>query len=188
MDYTAKYAKEFQNDQYLSFTSLSFLYDFQGQDYLLPKDTPDMEHLNLKKNTFNIQDLYNNLADQEPFVLIFVMDCSREHYPRSPDLGEDDADCNDSRSTKFNFMSNGGSLVAFSCAPGAVPIEHKWRRNTLFTKHLVQYIKAPIEDIGSTLAAVNRRVTTASKDQQMPILYDELVEKNIFLRNQSQGN
>ncbi|CAF1297699.1 unnamed protein product [Adineta steineri] len=81
-------------------------------------------------------------------------------------------------------MEMAGSLIAFACG-SRCPAMDGQQRNGLFTKHLLQHIKTPNEDIQLLLRAVRKAVVEESKYGQIPFVSDGLLEKNICLYGQS---
>ncbi|CAF3329042.1 unnamed protein product, partial [Rotaria sp. Silwood2] len=155
---------------------------WEDQNYLLPKDIPDAQSVNLNRSAINAQDVLNTLDDRNPFVTIFLLDCCRKYYLRNPKLDErGDPHSSDSSPADFKPMHKAGSLIAFACAPGTGAIENRGQRNGLFTKHLLQHIKTPNEDIQMILRVVRRGVVEESKSKQIPFLSDGLLETNICL-------
>ena len=65
-------------------------------------------------------------------------------------------------------MHKAGSLIAFACAPGTISIDGRGQRNGLFTKHLLQHITTPNEDIQMILRHVTKGVVEESKSKQIP--------------------
>ncbi|CAF1470308.1 unnamed protein product [Rotaria sordida] len=160
---------------------------WEDQNYLLPKDIPDEHSVNLNRSAINAQDILNDLGDRNPFVIIFLLDCCRKYHLRNPTLDERNPNSSDSESADFKPMHKAGSLIAFACAPGTVAIEGKGQRNGLFTKHLLQHITIPNEDIQLILRDVRRKVVEESKSRQIPFLSDGLLQRNIYLCDQPRG-
>ncbi|CAF3778761.1 unnamed protein product [Rotaria magnacalcarata] len=107
------------------------------------------------------------------------------YHLRNPEL--DQWGAGDSEPADFKSMEKAGSLIAFACAPGTEADEGQGQRNGLFTKHLLQHIKTPNEDVAIMLRTVKEGVKNDPSSKQIPFLNDGLVKKNIFLNHRPQG-
>ncbi|CAF1650511.1 unnamed protein product, partial [Didymodactylos carnosus] len=76
------------------------------------------------------------------------------------------------------------SLIAFSCAPGETASDGRGQ-NGLFTKHLLQHIKTPNQDIEQVMREVSFGVQQESlqesRKKQVPYRNSSLTMKNVFL-------
>ncbi|CAF4222319.1 unnamed protein product [Rotaria magnacalcarata] len=167
---------------------------WEDQNYLLPKDFPNMEAADekkkaefLKKNAINAQDLLNKLSDRKPYVIIFLLDCSRQHFLRNIDLNKHALNANESRSVGLTAMHKADSLVAFSCAPGALVDDRSEKQNSLFMKHLLKHLPTPNEDIVNILGNVTRGVMQDSNSKQIPFMSVQLCHNNIYTCEQADG-
>ncbi len=140
---------------------------------------------NLNGSAIKAQEILNKLTDRNPFVTVFLLDCCRTYHLRNPSLDARSPNSSHSESDDFKPMHKAGSLIAFACAPGTKAIEGRGQRNGLFTKHLLQHIKTPNEDIQLILRDVRRGVVADSNSRQIPFISDLLLEKNICLYGQS---
>lgn len=150
---------------------------------MLPKDIPQENVVNLNGSAIKAQDVLNTLGSQNPFVTIFLLDCCRTYYLRSPNI--------DARgvpvSTDFKPMEKAGSLIAFACAAGTQADDGNGQGNGLFTKHLLKHITTPNEDITLILRDVRRGVMEESQQKQIPFVSDCLLVRNVFLNGESGG-
>ncbi|CAF4148483.1 unnamed protein product [Rotaria socialis] len=167
---------------------------WEDQNYLLPKDFPDMEAADekkkvefLKKNAINAQDILNILSDRKPYAIIFLLDCSRQHFLRNIDLNKCGLNANESRSVGLTAMHKAGSLVAFACAPGALVDDRSEEQNSLFMKHLLKNLPTPNEDIVNILRNVTRGVMQDSNSKQIPFMSVQLCQNNIYMCEQADG-
>ncbi|CAF2050328.1 unnamed protein product [Rotaria magnacalcarata] len=167
---------------------------WEDQNYLLPKDFPDMDAADAKekaeflnKNAINVQDILNKLSDRKPYVIILLLDCSRQHFLRNIDLNKRALNANESRSVELTTMHKADSLVAFSCAPGALVDDRSEEQNSLFMKHLLKHLPTPNVDIVNILGNVTRGVTQDSNSKQIPFINVQLRHKNIYLCEQADG-
>ncbi|CAF2937285.1 unnamed protein product [Rotaria sp. Silwood2] len=167
---------------------------WEDQNYLMPKDFPDMNITDskkkaefLKKNAINAQDILNILSNRKPYVIIFLLDCCRQYFLRNFDLDKRALHANDSQSKGLTAMHKAGSLIAFACAPGTLVDDRPGEQNSLFMKHLLKHIATPNEDIVNILRDVTHGVTNDSNSEQIPFLSIQLCHKNIYICEQTQG-
>ncbi|CAF4082834.1 unnamed protein product [Rotaria magnacalcarata] len=167
---------------------------WEDQNYLLPKDFPDMEAADekkkaefLKKNAINAQDILNILSDRKPYVIIFLLDCCRQYFLRNTDLNTRALNANESRSAGLTAMHKAGSLVAFACAPGTLVDDKPEEQNSLFMKHLLKHLATPNEDIVNILRNVTRGVMQDSNSKQIPFMSVQLCHNNIYMCEQADG-
>ncbi|CAF1479150.1 unnamed protein product [Rotaria magnacalcarata] len=168
---------------------------WEDQNYLLPKGFPDMEAADekkkaefLKKNAINAQDILNILSDRKPYAIIFLLDCSRQHFLRNIDLNKRALNANESRSVGLTAMHKADSLVAFSCAPGALVDDRSEEQNSLFMKHLLKHLATPNEDIANVLRDVTNGMMQDSNSTQIPFINVQLRHKNIYLCEQADAD
>ncbi|CAF4298948.1 unnamed protein product [Rotaria magnacalcarata] len=133
------------------------------------------------------QDILNKLSDRKPYVIIFLLDCSRQHFLRNIDLNKRALNANESRSVGLTAMHKADSLVAFSCAPGALVDDRSEEQNSLFMKHLLKHLPTLNEDIVNILGNVTRGVMQDSNSKQIPFINVQLRHKNIYLCEQADG-
>ncbi|CAF4627127.1 unnamed protein product [Rotaria socialis] len=167
---------------------------WEDQNYLLPKDFPDMDAADekkkaafLKKNAINAQDILNTLSDRKPYVIIFLLDCGRQYFLRNTDLNRGALNTNEYQSVGLTAMHKAGSLVAFACAPGALVDDKPEEKNSLFMKHLLKHLPTPNEDIVNTLRYVINGVITDSDSKQFPFISVQLRHNNIYMCEQTDG-
>ncbi|CAF1308095.1 unnamed protein product [Rotaria sordida] len=157
---------------------------WEDQNYLISKDTPNLNGEALNKSAINAQHILDSLSDHNPYVIIFLLDCCRKYHLRNPEVDARDPDASGSQSVGLKAMSKAGSLIAFACAPGTIAIEGKGQRNGLFTKHLLEHIKTENEDIQMILRDVAKGVKQESKSKQIPFVSASLLERDIYLCSQ----
>jgi hypothetical protein len=154
---------------------------------LLPKNFPGMIDGNLNRTAINAQDILNALSDRNPFVIVFLLDCCREYHLRNLDMDRGGPNTSDRKSTGLKPMQKAGSIIAFACDAETTAKEDREQRNGLFTKHLLKHITTPNEDIDMILRNVQKGATQESNTDQIPFVYNGLLEKNIYLCDQPQG-
>ncbi|CAF1658823.1 unnamed protein product, partial [Didymodactylos carnosus] len=85
------------------------------------------------------------------------------------------------------MLATSGSLLSFACAPGTTASDGSGR-NGLFTKHLLEYIITPNEDIQLLLRDVANGVREESNGKQVPWQNSSLTQRNIFLYSTDQSS
>ncbi len=154
---------------------------------MLPVNDEGIDSSNLRDRAINIQDELIELDARKPFVTICLLDCCRTYDLYNPDSNTLASNTNTSKSAGLAQMHAAGSLIAFACAPGTIAIDEKEERNGLFTKHLLEHITTPNQDIRMILADVTKGVTDESKSMQIPFLSLSLLEKGVYLCAQPPG-
>ncbi|CAF0749886.1 unnamed protein product [Adineta ricciae] len=153
---------------------------WEDQIYLIPIDdfkenvsersTTIQSPLNgsdLSKYAINVQNILNEIDDCHPFVNLIFLDCCRTH-PLPQSSGYRGKASNHLYEFK-PIPVTVGSLIAFACAPGTTADEGKnGNKYGLFTKHLLNHLDTPNEDIERLLRRVRNDVMNESNDQQIP--------------------
>ncbi|CAF1613201.1 unnamed protein product [Rotaria magnacalcarata] len=165
---------------------MTILNHFQGENYLIPKDDNNVG-ADLRRRALSVHSILEKCSESDPFATIFLLDCCRT-YPvdqmnekyrsgveQSPNM------------VGLKEMSYAGSLIAFACAPGAVANECPGERNGLFTKHILQHISKPDQDIRKILADVTNGVAQESNFRQRPYLSVSLTHTHVCLYENATG-
>lgn len=151
---------------------------------IIPADDANMEPEQFSRRAIKLQEILNNIADRNPFVVIFFLDCNRGYVLRNHKL---DARSPGSSGGLKPMVSCAGSLIAFACAPGCITCDDSEQENSLFTKHLLRHIKTPNEDIHILLTRVNGEVIEESNACQIPYFCSSLRKSPVCLFEQPQG-
>ena len=77
---------EFISQRYTDLLRLICLWHFQDQNYLIPRDIPTWEEVELNRDAINAQDILNDLSRRKPYVIIFLLDCCRGYHLRNPNI------------------------------------------------------------------------------------------------------
>ncbi|CAM4798712.1 unnamed protein product [Rotaria magnacalcarata] len=158
--------------------------------YLLPKDFHGKSEKS-KKNAAPVWKILDKISNQRPFVIILFLDCCREYRLNNDHTDRNRPSISGRGSSPFDLHSNdldANAMIAFACNPGTASIGKKQERNSLFTKHLLQYITTPDEDIRTIFDRVKRDVMDHSDSKQTPIVISTLSENNVYLYTQGQVN
>ncbi|CAF1389549.1 unnamed protein product [Rotaria sordida] len=181
------FEESIESDDMILFYFAGHGVQWEDQNYLIPKDTPKLNGADLSKSAINAQDVLNSLSDRKPYVIIFLLDCCRKYHLRNPDINARSRDGSDGKSAGLKAMYKAGSLVAFACAPGTIAIEKKEEKHGLFTKHLLKHITKANEDVQLILRDVAKGVAEESKSRQIPFVNAALLERDIYLCDQSRN-
>ncbi|CAF3419282.1 unnamed protein product [Rotaria socialis] len=163
---------------------------WKDEYYLLPKDF-DGKSEKSNKNAAPVWKILDKISNQHPFVIILALDCCIEYRLKNDRTNRNRPSISDWDSSPFDLPSkdlNTDAVIAFACNPGSASIEKKEERNSLFTKHILQYITKPDEDILTIFDDVKKAVTDHSKSRQTPIIISTLSGKNVYLHTQGKVN
>ncbi|CAF4070287.1 unnamed protein product [Rotaria sordida] len=143
-------------------------FQYNQQNYLIPVDTAGQLGglTSLKSNAINAQATLDQLKSQTSYVTIFILDCCREPWTEDNNtfrnLGDRDGGL-------FKMTAPGGSIIQFACAPDRLAADGGSQdKNGLFTKHLLQHIGKPNQDLELILRAVASGVYKESGGKQQP--------------------
>ncbi|CAF1613167.1 unnamed protein product [Didymodactylos carnosus] len=148
---------------------------WEDQNFLIPSDNANLSGSNIKRRAINAQDVLDQITAKNPYVAIFLLDCCRSYHLRHSQLSRGEQP----RGLKVMYASS-GSLLAFACASGTTASDGQGR-NGLFTKHLLQHIITPNEDIQMLLRDVSHGVQQESEGQQIPYQNSSLTQRNICI-------
>ncbi|CAM2708867.1 unnamed protein product [Rotaria socialis] len=132
---------------------------WEDQNFLIPSDNTNLSGPNIKCRAINAQHVLEQITKRNPH----------------PQLSRGEQN----RGLTAMYASS-GSLVAFACAPGQTASDGSGK-NGLFTKHLLQHITTPNEDIQMLLRDVSDGVEQESSGQQIPYQNSSLRRRNIYI-------
>ncbi|CAF4735493.1 unnamed protein product [Rotaria socialis] len=132
---------------------------WEDQNFLIPSDNTNLSGPNIKRRAINAQHVLEQITKRNPH----------------PQLSRGEQN----RGLTAMYASS-GSLVAFACAPGQTASDGSGK-NGLFTKHLLQHITTPNEDIQMLLRDVSDGVEQESSGQQIPYQNSSLRRRNIYI-------
>jgi uncharacterized caspase-like protein len=148
---------------------------FEDQNYLIPCDNTNIKVASdLKYRATNVQMFLDYLSYENPYVIVFLLDCCRNYplrgRPRGPSIDG------------LAKMSGGAGLViGFACAPGKTAGDASSNgQNGIFTKHILQHITKPGEDILKLIVDVTNGVLTETNEKQEPYFTGSLRKHNIW--------
>jgi carboxyl-terminal processing protease len=119
----------------------------KGRNYLLPVDTEIRAEDEVPAKSADLNELLERLGGLPQGINIVILDaCRNNPFSGAEILGPD------GRRLKFRGATPAGlarveaplgSMVAFSTAPGGVALDNPGDTNSLYTKHLLEHIRAP---------------------------------------------
>ena len=150
-----------------------------GNNYLIPSDALGISAANIQSTSIDAQVLIDKMHKRKPRLVICVLDCCRT------DASVDEIDAGDRRRGILPGLKAGlapmrappATLIAFACAAGAAAsAQGANNRNSLYTYHLLRYIKTPNMDIESVLKYVSADVEKETGNWQVPYRYSSCNE------------
>jgi carboxyl-terminal processing protease len=119
----------------------------KGRNYLLPVDTDIRAEDEVPAKSADLNELLDRLGALPQGINIVILDaCRNNPFSGAEVLGPD------GRRLKFRGATPAGlarveaplgSMVAFSTAPGGVALDNPGDSNSLYTKHLLEQMRAP---------------------------------------------
>ncbi|CAF1383829.1 unnamed protein product [Rotaria sordida] len=157
-------------------------FQYKQQNYLIPVDTADQlgGPTSLKSNAINAQATLDQLKSQTSYVTIFILDCCREPWTEDNNTFRNLGDRNGGL---FKMTAPGGSIIQFACAPDKLAADGASQdENGLFTKHLLQHIGKPNQDLEVMLRIVTSGVYKESGGKQQPYRESGLmIDEHLYL-------
>lgn len=154
-----------------------------GNNYLIPADATGISAENIRSTAIDAQQLIADMHARQPRVVIFILDCCRTDPPTQPiDERKNHGPALAGTRPGFAAMQAPPStIVVYACAADdtASPRSRNGR-NSLYTYHLLRYIRTPNVDIETVLRYVAADVQRESENQQIPFRYSSCNEM-IFL-------
>jgi uncharacterized caspase-like protein len=158
-----------------------------GNNYLIPTNAIGICADNIRSTAIDAQKLINEMYAKKPRLIICILDCCRTVPP------EDPLDGNSPFKKALSGTSAGlapmqvppSTIIVYACAADdtASP-RSKNGRNSLYTYHLLRYIRTPNIDIETLLRYVGAEVQRDSKNEQIPYRYSSCNEIICLISNQ----
>ncbi|CAF1135379.1 unnamed protein product [Adineta steineri] len=159
-----------------------------GNNYLVPANATGICADNIKSTAIDAQKLINDMHSRHPRLVICILDCCRTDPPTEP-LDASSFYKRALAGTRPGFApmrAPSSTIVVYACAADDTASPNsKNGRNSLYTYHLLRYIKTPNTDIETVLRYVAADVQKDSAHEQIPFRYSScnemicLVGKNI---------
>jgi uncharacterized caspase-like protein len=150
-----------------------------GNNYLIPTNAIGVCADNIKSTTIDAQKLIDAMYERKPRLVICILDCCRTDPPVDPLDG----------SSPFRRALAGtrpglapmrpppSTILVYACAADdTASARSRNGRNSLYTYHLLRYIKTPNVDIETILKQVAANVQRDSNNEQIPYRYSSCNE------------
>jgi carboxyl-terminal processing protease len=146
----------------------------RGRNYLMPVDAEVQTEDDITQRGADVTELLERLSTMPNGVNLVVLDACRNN-PFMPSVAQL-ADSRRIRTRGLGPQSAGlaplqapsGTLIAFSTAPGSVAIDNPQQKNSVYTKHLLAYLRTPGMPIERLFKQVRIAVAQETQQQQVP--------------------
>lgn len=143
----------------------------EGENFIIPVDFAGADKIDLKYDGYSINRLMEKLDNSGAGVKIVIIDaCRNNPFTKGKDSTQGLA----------AMQSSAGTYLAMATAPGKYASDNSRERNGLYTKYLVQAIKAPGMEIDQVFSQVRTNVNKASSGRQQPWNSSSIVGKFYF--------
>jgi len=157
-----------------------------GNNYLVPRNAIGICADNIRSTAIDAQKLINEIYAKEPRLIICILDCCRTVPPEEPLDGN-------GRFKKALAGTSAGlapmqvppsTIIVYACAADDTASPRSQNgRNSLYTYHLLRYIRTPNLDIETLLRYVGADVQRDSKNEQIPYRYSSCNEIICLMSN-----
>lgn len=147
----------------------------KGRNYLLPVDAQLLSENELAQQAIDMSEFLERLATLKSGVNVVILDACRNNP-----FGAVTARLADARVRSRSLIAPtaptglapmnapGGTLVAFSTAPGSVALDGTSEANSVYTKHLLRWLNKPGLPIERVFKQVRIGVAHETQYQQVP--------------------
>jgi uncharacterized caspase-like protein len=162
-----------------------------GDNYLIPIDSLGICEDNIKSTAIDAQKLINSMYEKRPKLIICILDCCRTDPPETPlDRGKNSFDrvLGGTRAGFAPMRAPPSTIIVYACAADeAASPKSKNGRNSLYTYHLLRYIKTPNVDIETILRHTAADVQRDSNNEQIPYRYSSCNEMVYLVSDKGQN-
>jgi uncharacterized caspase-like protein len=171
---TAKFADSVQAGDFVLFFFAGHGMQWEDQNYLIPCDNGNITMaVDLKDEAINAQHILERLSSRKPYVIVFLLDCCRNYWSPSMARGS-------TMGGLAQMSAPAGSVIGFACAAGKTTRDVSSNgRNGIFTKHLLEHITKPGEEILMLLVDITNGVKTETNGDQDPYVTYSLSQRKI---------
>ena len=152
---------------------------YNGDNYLIATDATGICSDNIKSIALDVQKLITQMHTKHPRLTICILDCCRTKPP-SKSIDEKHRFDNTLKGTKPGLapmQAPSSTIIAYACAANdGASAQSKNDRNSLYTYHLLRYIRMPNIDIENVLRYVAADVQKDSNNEQIPFRYSSCNE------------
>lgn len=177
-DCVKEFIKSIQPNDFIIFFYAGHGVQWGDQNFLLPCDNQLItDGDDMIKFAINAQWMVDKIAKQNPYVVIFLLDCCREYWLPSEGRGGSQV-----ARGLHQMKAPAGTMIAFACAAGQIAADSgSDSKNGLFTKHLLKHIKSPGTDIDIILRRVAKDVANETKNGQEPFRVSSIRDENVYI-------
>ncbi len=158
-----------------------------GNNYLIPTNAVGISADNIQSTAIDAQKLINAMSAKNPRLIICILDCCRTVPPTDPLDGKSPLKraLAGTRAGFAPMQTPPSTIIVYACAADdtASP-RSKNGRNSLYTYHLLHYIRTPNVDIETILRRVAADVQRDSNNEQIPYRYSSCNEVICLVSNQ----
>lgn len=160
---------------------------YQGGTYLVPVDAVLKDKAEIATQTLRFDHLIERLSQVAGGINLYVLDACRDNpFAYALAVGRDGRQIK-LRGPSPPFLGlarpkalNGGSLVAFSTAPGQISRDSPAERNSVYTRQLLRHIDSPGLTHEQLFRQVRKVVQDETQGEQVPWEHTSLVEPFCF--------
>ena len=165
------FAASIKSDDLVLFFFAGHGVQWEEQNFLIPCDDDRIEEgLDLKYRATYAQQFLERLSVKKPFVIVYLLDCCREYGLPTETRG------------MAHMKTLPDSVIFFASTPGTVAKDRLMNGlKSVFTRHLLQHIAKPGENILLMMTDVTNGVANETKGNQMPFFSSALRTKEVYL-------
>lgn len=152
---------------------------YNGNNYLIPKDASGICANNIKSTAIDAQRLISSMYSKSPRLIICILDCCRTDPPTNP--------LPDGKALKRALSGTKGGLTPMQAPPSTIIVyacaaddtaspRSRNGRNSLYTYNLLRHIRTPNVDIETILKYAAADVQQESDNEQIPYRYSSCNE------------
>ncbi|CAF5131886.1 unnamed protein product [Rotaria magnacalcarata] len=160
------------------------------QDFITACDEERIAEVSSNYVPMNAQELLEQMSARNPFVIVLLLDCSRDHWFLNQAKVRS---LIDSSKSMVDMKPLSAYMMAFTSAPDTVILDETiHERNGVFTYHLLQHITKPGKNIRQLIVDVTNAVARDTKKVQIPYVTSALQGRSVYLvspeRHESNSN
>ncbi|CAF0735649.1 unnamed protein product [Rotaria sordida] len=152
---------------------------FNGNNYLIPTNATGIWAGNVDSTAIDAHKLISSMHKRRPKVVICILDCCRTDAPSEPvdEMNPFSRTLVGMKAGLAPMQASPSTIIVYACAANALASAISMNnRNSLYTYHLLRYIRTPNIDIETLLKYAGVDVKKESKSQQIPYLYNSCKE------------
>jgi uncharacterized caspase-like protein len=165
-------------------------FQYNGLNYLVPVDNDSPRNpSDMDKSHLNVQKLIDSMEKRKPKLMIIILDACRSDDALKGAKRWPDKTVTPTRPGLALMRAPPGTIIAYSCAADEFSYgESKYGSNSVYTYHLLRYIKTPNMDIDLVLRLTAAGVQKETKNQQTPFRYSSCNELMCLAANSPAAN